>query len=165
MWSRCLVKTLTGDEKPLVTVVEIVVEIVSTEMIGSLEDDKPSSAMDGSIEIMDTIIHRDDEIPSKNWHTRRHTTHNTQPHNTQHTTHNTQHTTQQSIYSRFISNYHLSSPSWSPLPYYCTCKISQIKEISKFPRSEGNLGGVPLGSSEGVDPKGVWGGRRKIENY
>ena len=98
MWSRCLVKTLTGDEKPLVTVVEIVVEIVSTEMIGSLEDDKPSSAMDGSIEIMDTIIHRDDEIPSKNWHTRRHTTHNTQ------------HTTQQST-KQHLQPFHFELPS------------------------------------------------------
>lgn len=57
---------LTGDEKPLAGVVETVVEIVSTEMIGSLEDVKPSSAMDGSIEIMDTTIHRDDEILSNN---------------------------------------------------------------------------------------------------
>ena len=45
---------LAGDEKPLAGVVETIVEIVSTEMIGSLEDVKPSSAMGRSIEIIDT---------------------------------------------------------------------------------------------------------------
>ena len=102
--SRCglvvSVKMLTVDDKPLVTVVETVVEIVATEMIGSLEDDKPSSAMDGSIEIVDTIIHTETMkfILS---------TVRIKRHNTQHTTH-TKHEAQP---------FHSESPSLVYTPY------------------------------------------------